>query len=762
MTGAQAPPAFIVDQFVGIIMSSALSRARRLSMRALLLASTTIVLPVADLAAQTSEKLLPPVAVDAPSARQQARPAIRQSGIRSARAVRRAAPKPQPQAVVNSQALSGALTSPAAEQALRTIQQTPGGVALIPAETYRNSTVANTIKDVLDYVPGVFAQPKWGDDTRLSIRGSGLSRNFHLRGIQLYQDGIPINTSDGYGDFQEIDPTAYKYVQVYKGANALELGANALGGAINFVTPTGRDNPGLGASVDGGAFGFKRVQANAGGAQGPWDGFLTASYQTQDGFRDHSFGNSTRASGNFGYQISPDFETRFYVNVNEIRQRIPGGVTRFSALNTPEAAAAINVTNDWQRNLDTQRVGNKSTIRLSDATTVDFGGFFTNRHLDHPIFEVLDHRFQDYGGFAKLTDDRLIGGYRNIFLAGVNVLNGTGDKLQFVNIGGLKGALTSSNLDKSTNTSVFVQDSFYFLPTVAAVAGGQFLNATRNRADRFLANGDQSGRTEFNLFNPKGGLLWNIDPTWQAFSNVSRSSELPSFDEGVGPIPFVAPNLPNIPFTQLRAQRATTYEIGTRGRRPDMTWELVGYRAEIKDELQCQYSIFGNCNVTNLNRTIHQGIEAGAGIAVLRNLFVNGPLPDKLWVNVAYTFNDFRFDNDPVFGNNQLPGAPRHFLRAELLYKHPTGAYVGPNVEWVPEAYFVDSANSLKTQSYALLGLKAGFDNGGPYSFYIEARNIANRAYIASASVIDRANAALPLFEPGNGRAVFVGAKARW
>ena len=136
------------------------------------------------------------------------------------------------------------------QQALRDIQQTPGGVAIVPAEAYRNSTVANTIKDVLDYVPGVFAQPKWGDDTRLSIRGSGLSRNFHLRGVQLYMDGIPINTADGYGDFQEIDPTAYKYVAVYKGANALQFGANALGGAINFVMPTGRDPFPNGVSLD--------------------------------------------------------------------------------------------------------------------------------------------------------------------------------------------------------------------------------------------------------------------------------------------------------------------------------------------------------------------------------------------------------------------------------------------------------------------------------------------------------------------------------
>ena len=88
---------------------------------------------------------------------------------------------------------------------------------------------------------GRLGAAEMGDDTRLSIRGSGLSRNFHLRGVQLYMDGIPINTADGYGDFQEIDPTAYRYVEVFKGANALRFGANSLGGAINFVTPTGRD-----------------------------------------------------------------------------------------------------------------------------------------------------------------------------------------------------------------------------------------------------------------------------------------------------------------------------------------------------------------------------------------------------------------------------------------------------------------------------------------------------------------------------------------
>ncbi|MET0970577.1 MAG: TonB-dependent receptor [Tardiphaga sp.] len=723
-------------------------------LRSAVLASAAALMADAASAQSPAPNALPAATVEAPALRRAAAPRPRRDARPMLRAAPRAAPLPSPAA--SGPSVPGALTVATAQQALQQIQRTPGGVALVTADAWRNSTVSNSVKDILDYVPGVIAQTKWGDDTRLSIRGSGLSRNFHLRGVQLYMDGIPINTADGYGDFQEIDPTAYKYVEVYKGGNALQFGANSLGGAINFITPTGRDPFVNTASLDMGAFGYRRLQASGGGVNGPWDGFITASTQSADGYRDHSWGTSSRVSGNVGYQVSPDFETRFYLNANEVRQRIPGSVTKDSALNSPTTALGSNVSMDQQRNIDTVRIANKSTIRFDD-TTVDFGVFGVDRHLMHPIFQYLDYRYQDYGGFAKVTDDRYIGGHRNVLIAGVNVINGRIDNNQYINIGGQKGPLASSSIDRSKNTSVYVENSFYVLPTVALVGGTQFLYATRARQDRLLTDGDQSGATEFNLWSPKGGVLWNIDPTWQAYANVSDSAEVPSFGESA-----FGPGIPTIPFTSIQPQRATTYEIGTRGKRPDLTWELTGYRAAITDELLCLYSAFGNCNVTNADRTIHQGIEAGLGVVVLKGLFDRSPAPDKLWLNMAYTLNDFRFDNDATFGNNLLPGAPRHYLRAELLYKHANGFYVGPNLEWVPQAYYVDSANTLLTEPYAILGLKAGVDNGGPVSGYIEARNIANKAYIASASIIDRATAASTLFEPGTGRAVYAGVKYRW
>src|SRR5262245_5614807 len=356
--------------------------------------------------------------------------------------------------VTPSAATGASLTAPNTAEAQAQLSNVPGSVTVVPDTVYKSSTPTVTLKDVLDYVPGIFVQPKWGEDARLSIRGSGLSRNFHLRSVQLFMDGIPINTADGYGDFQEIDPTAYRYVEVYKGADALRYGANSLGGAINFVTATGRDASPFAASADIGSFGFRRLQASSGGVKGPFDFFVTGSWQEADGYRDHSWGEATRASANAGVQITPDLETRFYVNANSIMQRIPGAVTRTSALTSPKTAAFGNVLLDQQRNIDSSRFANKTAYRLSANTIVETGVYVVDRHLMHPIFQWLDYQYEDYGGFGRVTDERWIAGFKNRLIAGVNIFNGMIDNRQFANLpGAVKGALLSSSIDKSENVS---------------------------------------------------------------------------------------------------------------------------------------------------------------------------------------------------------------------------------------------------------------------------------------------------------------------
>jgi iron complex outermembrane receptor protein len=86
---------------------------------------------------------------------------------------------------------------PSAKQAEEEINKTPGGVEVVPASRYPDGR-ATTMKDMLDYTPGVWVQSKYGqEDSKLVIRGSGLSRNFHLRGVRLLQDGTVKNRADG-------------------------------------------------------------------------------------------------------------------------------------------------------------------------------------------------------------------------------------------------------------------------------------------------------------------------------------------------------------------------------------------------------------------------------------------------------------------------------------------------------------------------------------------------------------------------------------
>lgn len=629
--------------------------------------------------------------------------------------------------------------TPDTQQATAAIQRIAGGVEVVPDTAFKNTPVQN-IKDILAYVPGVITQPRMGDDARVSIRGSGLSRAYGIRGISLYLDGVPLNTADGLMDFFEIDPSAYRYVEVFKGANALRYGSNALGGAINLVTPSGRDASPVDARIDGGSFGYIKGQASTGGVAGAFDYFVTVSAQSIDGYRDHSNGNALRGNFNVGYQFSPNIETRFYVTGAKTNQRIPGEVTKAGALNSPRSANAFWVFSDQQRNVDSVRISNKTTVNLGQ-TVLEFGAFYNWRHVDHPIFQYLDYTVDDVGGFVRATDDRSIGGIRNRLIVGGTIHNGTIDTNQYVNVAATKGALTTSMVDKPKNLSLYAEDSLYVQPNLALIGGIQYLHASRARRDRFLSNGDQSGKPSYDLWSPRFGILWDAKPDVQVFANISRSAEVPSYDANV----ITNPN--------LKPQRATTYEIGTRGRSGGIGWDVSLYRSELKNELQCLTTgPFSACSIINAGKTVHQGLEAGLGADI--ELSGSG---DKLTLTAAYTYNDFNFDGDVRYGDNELPGVPKHYLRAEALYKHPSGIYAGPNVEWAPGHYFADNANSLTVDPYALLNLKIGYDTGKRWSIYIEGRNLTNKHYISTVATAGVADATSELFNPGTGRAVFGG-----
>src|SRR6266404_3168709 len=163
------------------------------------------------------------------------------------------------------------------EEAREELQCVPGGTEVVGQQKIEESRAAN-LKDVFDFVLGVLVQPRFGaaDESQLSIRGSGLRNNFHLRGVNVLLDGFIYGQADGFSDFESLELLATKRIEVYKGANALRFGGFTLGGAINLVTKTGYDEGLLGIRSEAGSFGFLKNHVATGQVYGPFD--LYASY----------------------------------------------------------------------------------------------------------------------------------------------------------------------------------------------------------------------------------------------------------------------------------------------------------------------------------------------------------------------------------------------------------------------------------------------------------------------------------------------------
>lgn len=648
---------------------------------------------------------------------------------------------------------NGSLTVPSLMQKQQQMAQIPGAVALVPSETYAKKYAVD-FKDMLQTTPGVFVQNRFGEETRLSIRGSGLGRSFHLRGITILQDGVPINLADGSGDFQEIDPLSSRSIEVYKGANGLQYGAASLGGVINVVMPTGHTAPARNeAQIEVGSYGLLRTHASAARVYGQADAYASITAMTSDGYRDQSAQQKGRFNGNIGYRFNDTAETRFYISYNNLNQEVPSTVSLRKALDTPKRVANINNTNDYARDIRSVRLANKTTFVVGRDKTLDVGAYAAFKDLFHPIFQVIDQESQTYGAFTRLNAHEQLAGHRNDYTVGINATTGHVDALQYTNVRGSRGAKTADGDQDASEIDVYGENQFYVTPDWSLVTGLQGMYAVRDFTNNVTpANSD---RETFTALNPKIGTVWTVQKNAQIFANISRSSEAPTFSELV--------QAPIAGFVPLDMQTAWTGEIGTRGHQGRLAWDATAYHARLKNEL-LNFTTSPSIPAATFNAddTIHQGLELGFDWDIGKGWILPEKTDDKLILRQVYNLNDFRFDGDAQYGDNRIGGAPMHQYRAELRYQHGDDWSVTPNIEAVPGGY-VDHANTLKAPGYAVVGINGTIKVQDNVDFYVDGRNLLDKRYVSNYSAITNATtASTEVFYPGEGRTVFAGLKVRF
>lgn len=651
---------------------------------------------------------------------------------------------------------------------------TPGGVTVIDGGDLHERTVAG-LADMLRYAPGVWSESASGsDELFFSSRGSNLdATDYDRNGVKLLQDGLPVTTADGNNHNRVVDPLAARYAVVARGANALAYGASTLGGAIDFISPTARGGEQSSAFVNGGSHGLLSARASAGLVSDRLDGLATIESRTWDGYRAHSAQRRSGLYANGGWRNVDDTRSaRVFATWVHNEQQLPGALTRVEAEADPDQASRAALSGDYRKDVRTWRLAAVTSWQPDSRRKLDLGVSWEEQALYHPI---VDRILVDFDGpgpgepvevFSLLvdTDHRDLGamlrynlraGSHDV-LIGADYGDGTVKGGNYRNDGGRRNGLRERVDNAADSFEAYVIDRWRLGRSLTLAYGAQYVTAGRDVRTTDAATGNvRNPRARYSAVNPRAGAIYAPGPRAELYGNVSRLLEAPTTyeleDDARGNDATLDP------------MTGTAFEAGVRSRaagsddRLAWHWDVTVYYARIDDEILSvdDPAAPGNSLSTNVDRTIHAGIEAlvGARIAL-------GDGPHRLEPLLSLTVNDFAFDDDPIYGDNALPAAPEYALRGELMYRRGDRFHAGPTFDLVGKR-FADFSNTYEVDGYVLLGFRWGF-GGRTWDVFGEMRNVLDEEYVATLGVLNAAPPDARVIYPGTPRSAYVGARVRF
>ena len=628
------------------------------------------------------------------------------------------------------------------EVAQSQLRKVAGGTNLIDAENLEKSHIAST-EDVFRQQAGIYAKSSGNEGVKVSIRGSGINRapGAHASGLYVLLDDIPF-TGPGGTPYELLEPLWLNRAEVYRGANGFEKGAMALGGAINYVTKTGRDADRLELRYELGSRGYQKYALSSGQKINDLDYYISLNGATYDGYQQLSSGDSKGIAANIGYQITPNLETRFYFRYRETEHQTPGRLTKQQIKDNPKSANNYNLLYDTKRiQPGSTWLANKTTLTLDDGATLE-GSLAYHRY-------PMDLRESPYGSDFKYADITTSLSYTQPYkIFGLESIgkilfrstthrpdSGGVESLRFDMNGYPAGTMTRKYTYRGSDNVIQLSNDLALKPNLSLTTGISGMYTHRENEVYYPVTNEKMSEYEWN-FAPRIGVRYEFTPDTQIYANYSHSVEPAHpwsmiwgsnlyFPAGSG----AATGRQRAP-VHLDTQKAKTFEIGSRGEHAFGSWDISYYYSKVKNELlMVELSPLPNLIVaeSNASDTIHQGIEVALDSPLWQHHQVG-----RLSLQQAYTYSDFSYKNDPIFGKNQLAGLPRHYYQAQLRLDHPSGLYASLNTEYASKMP-VDYANSFYTDHYQIWGISLGYaPEHQKWQTWLDFKNIANRHYAAT------------------------------
>ncbi len=701
-----------------------------------------------------------------------------------------------------------------AEKVTMELSQIPGGTNFINLEAVPTKT--DTLHSVLSKEPGIIMQEFFGgnDQPRLNIRGSAVQANPVNSGVNLLYDGLSMNQADGSFVIGLINIQQNSAVSVYRGSNAMKYGSASLGGAINFIPKTGFNSDSF-IDVQFGSHSTKSVNIGIGGNYDKLDYYVSSSFSESDGFRAMSDSERKDLAFHIGYTINDNVENTTLFNYSNNFFHIPFVIQKKIAAEHPEAivgdgyvtaflgpfpagtplAAIFKKRGGWDglfniyqrkphRDTEQFRIANKTSF-ITNNNEYHFG--FYAQKMDDTFTDPLTHEISDNRnlGVNLHVKGRNILFSQDIYELSVTYNKGSMPIEYWVN-SAFDGSKVFKYADLERDASNLALNMQYNIPVtqqIEIVSDLQWIRNTRDISGKASTPKSQGGfdnviqdldkEYTYDALNPKLGLIFEPSKGIHIYTNISRSVEVPTFNQLINRsvIPLVLPGATMPPFTNpvlasganlvdLDEQKATTYEVGTKGDYGNFSWQASYYYSNVTDELitQVDVSAVNGQTFNYTDKTIHQGIELGMNYIFLKDLFMSN---DAMSANLVYNYNGFTFDGG-VYDDNQIAGVPKQTIYVEMAYKLGNTFYIAPNVKIQPDDNYADHSNTIKQDSFTLYGVKLAYKPTSNLSFFTDFNNITDEKYESTFVVRGKSGMASPTFLPGDGFNASIGLKYTW
>ena len=746
--------------------------------------------------AQTPDRTLPPVTVEAPR-EVRARPAVQKPRIRSSSAQRQTRPPAANPTTVSAQ--TGNLSASAARASLN---QAPLGETQTTIDRSQfDNRPAFSVGDVLRDSPGVSVKQGNGPrDIGISIRGSNARNTFGIRNIVIFDDGFPVTQPDGLSRTDLIDPRAYGAIDVVRGPSSSLYGNYATGGALNFRTRPGGTIDGVEYGADGGSFGYLNNYLAAGKKVGNFEASLFASDARGDGFIGNSWFNTQTVNFLGTLQATPDdrFTVKFINNNLSIRLPIRSSLNQFyqnpfqqgCATGATAALGCGTVTlfnNGFNGSKDTETavqaglgrndrrtiVGGRWEHDFDNQTTWRNQFVFDDRDISQPTGTTSAiGDFPSYNYMSDITKRGEIFGMDSTSYFGgfYNTMSWSSDTRNVMPGGNATLGLLSANvLGEHTNYGLRAREELKLTQSLTAVAGigweTTHLKGTNTAFAYPVTNSPAATATlttadkQFENTAPEIALLYRPSSEWLFRGRVATGYGTPQ----VGNL-FVLANGQFGNNTQLNTQKNLGYDLGTDWTPNNaLKLSLTGFYEFFRDELVSQATPANTPNSSftfNAPRSEHRGVELAADWKFYPGWRFTAAYTYLDEIYTEYTEN---LTNGTVFSfnraGNKIPGISPNELTTRLGYDQMSGPLAGlgafVEVQW-KDSFYMDNANLLKAPGYELVNLNVHYkaDLASDYfrnlSLYLEVRNVFDRTYVASANNIGNSVTALGVQNPAS------------